>query len=318
MSGKTQKSLPVVWQVSVLPLINDRTLITGVILNKVPYDASKKTGKFGNFINILKTFFTTSYAGKKISINSKGINTNTETDASGGFWTVLDSKLEGELEITIPNNIEPLRIIQDYPVVHKNSNSKFGIISDIDDTIIDSFAVSFFKRIATLMFTTPEKRNPIKFTNGLYKSYGKEKTKIYYVSKSESNLFGMLTNFIVHSGFPKGILFLTRYVNLWGLVINKKPVDFKIDKIRFLIQNTPEKKFILFGDDGQRDMEIYSEIVKAFPESILKIYIRQTESKLNLSIQRQLEKIRKDAVPVKYFKSDDDIEESDKMPIDNS
>ncbi len=315
MGRGTSRSYPVVWQISALQLVNKRTLIAGVLLTKVPYDVNRKSNTFRNLVNIIRTYFINTYANKSITLIANSISTKTRTDDRGSFRIIADYQLKGEIEIFIPNRTSPLKIIQSYPVIHKTTHPVLGIISDIDDTVVESFSVSFFKRIAVILFKTPKQRNPISFTNKLFKAYNKQKVNIYYVSKSEGNLFGNLTNFIEHSGLPKGLLILTPYLTLWRLLSTKKAVDFKLNNIRFILENTDEQEYILFGDDGQRDMEIYTEIAKIFPKKVREIYIRQTKVKINFSKKQGIEKLRNTGVPVKYFKSDDIIEKPDKLLI---
>jgi phosphatidate phosphatase APP1 len=152
MGTRTPKPFPAVWQISALSLVNKRTLITGVLLTNVPYDVNRKSGNFRNLVNIIRTYFINPYANKDISLISNGITTNIRTDGNGSFWIIADYKQEGKLEITIPDKLKPLKIIQNYPIIHNTTHSTLGIISDIGDTIIESFSVSFFKRIAALLF----------------------------------------------------------------------------------------------------------------------------------------------------------------------
>lgn len=313
MGRRIQKPFPIVWQLSTLPLMNKRTLITGVLLTNAPYDGNRKLNGFRNLVNIISTYFITPYSNKNISLVADGVTTNTKTDTTGGFWTIADYQHEGRIDVIVHGGNIPLKVIHNYPIAYKSMGGILGVISDIDDTIIESFTADFFKRVAVLLFRTPEKRKPIDFTHKLFKVFEERQANTYYVSKSESNLFGTLTNFIEHSGLRKGVLFLTPYMNFWKLLSTKKATDFKMNRIRFLIENTSEKKYILFGDDSQRDMEIYFEVAKAFPKSILKIYIRQTKPKISLSRKQGIESLRKTGIPIKYFKADDHMEESDTL-----
>ena len=51
-------------------------------------------------------------------------------------------------------------------------------------------------------------------------------------------------------------------------------------------------------------MEIYSEIAKEFPNSILKIYIRQTKKKVLLYQKQMWEKLKLTGVPIQCFKAE--------------
>ena len=304
--------IPVVWQLSALH-INKRTLINGVLLTGIPYSYRKKQRGFRNLIKIIKSYFISTYSNKEITIRSNGETINTVTDNNGSFRIVTNSLHKGEIKINILSKDKPLRILQEYPIIIENTNSVIDVISDIDDTIIISYTADFLKRISTLLFKAPNKREVIGFTQKMFDEFKKLDARVFYVSKSESNLFGFLTAFIEHNQLPKGVLFLTPYLKFCKLINSKKGIDFKIDNIRFLIENTSPKNYVLFGDDSQRDMEIYYSITKEFPHRILKIYIRQTKAKIVLNQKRMRENLKSLGVPIKHFKSDDDLEVSDEL-----
>ena len=50
--------------------------------------------------------------------------------------------------------------------------------------------------------------------------------------------------------------------------------DYKLGVLRNILSFYPELSFILIGDSGQEDPEIYRAIVDEYPERILAIYIR--------------------------------------------
>ena len=303
---------PVVWQLSALHL-NKGTLFSGVLLTGIPYSYSKKNDGFRNLIKVIKSYFIRTYSNKGITITSNGETINTITDNNGSFRIITNSLHKGEIEISIAGNDDPLKIIQEYPIIIENTHSAIDVISDIDDTIIVSYTADFFKRISTLLFKAPNKRKVIGFTQKMFDKFKKLDARIFYVSKSESNLFGFLTVFIEHNHLPKGVLFLTPYLRFCQLLNPKKDVDFKIENIRFLIENTSPKNYVLFGDDSQRDMDVYYNITKEFPHRILKIYIRQTKVKILQNQKRMRENLKSVGVPIKYFKSDDGLEVSDEL-----
>lgn len=194
-----------------------------------------------------------------------------------------------------------MRIVQNYPVIFKKKESPFGVISDIDDTIIVSYSTSFIKRIKVLAFSLPQKRKVVNFTQNLLSEFQKHGTDFLYISKSESNLFALLTTFIKHNKLPVGNLILTHYLTFSQLLSPKKGLNYKLNKIYFILKNTGTKQFVLFGDDSQKDMEVYSEIAEEFPERILKIYIRQTKRKVLPYQKRMHERLLLTSIPIVYF-----------------
>ena len=305
---KIFNNIPIVWQISALHLTAERTLFSGVILNNSPFTYDAKIGVIRNLIKVIKSYFIRAYANKEISITSNGSTINTNTDSHGGFQVIFGFQHNGEVKINITGLDKPLRILQTYPISFHNTNSPFDVISDIDDTIIISYTSDFFKRVGVLTLTPPRKRKVIGFPQKMLDEFKKQDARIFYVSKSESNLFGVLTSFITHNNLPKGKLFLTPYLNFRQLLFEKKDKDFKTESIRFLIGNSENKKYVLFGDDSQQDIDIYSKIAGEYPRQILKIYIRQTKNKISPYQKRMLEKLKSSNLPVEYFKADTKID----------
>jgi len=299
--------MPIVWQISVLHL-NKKTLLSGVLLKGIPFTYDEQIGNFRNLLKVLRSYFIGVYANKEIaiSVNDKIIYTN--TDKYGSFSVVVDFLCKGELTIKIADSNKPLKILQSYPIVFQNTESPFDVISDIDDTIIVSYTADFFKRIGTLAFTAPQKRKTIGFTQKLFEEFKKQDVRVFYVSKSESNLFAMLTAFIELNNLPKGMLILTPYLKFGQLLHPKKGRDYKLKNIRFIFENSGTKDFVLMGDDSQRDMEIYTDIAKEFPERVMKIYIRQTKRKVLPRQKRMWIELKATGVPVKYFKADTPVD----------
>ena len=298
--------MAVVWQISILHL-NKRALLSGVLLKDKPFIYDKKISSFRNLLKVVKSYFIDVCKNREITITIGNKKINTQTDEHGGFSVDLDYIPKGEYKINFTGDKQTLEFLQTYPIVFKNTRGSFDVISDIDDTIIYSYTASFFKRIGTIAFTLPHKRKPIEFTQNLLEEFKKQDSRVFYISKSESNLFRLLSTFIEKNNLPRGPLFLTPYLKFSQLFKSKKH-NFKLDNIRFVLKNSGNKKFVLFGDDSQRDMEVYTIIVKEFRERILKVYIRQTQRKILPYQKLMWEKLELTEVPVNYFKANHELD----------
>jgi phosphatidate phosphatase APP1 len=99
---------------------------------------------------------------------------------------------------------------------------------------------------------------------------GSEGNPIFYVSKSPWNLYVPLVEFLELQGIPAGPLLLRDY----GKHLLFAPDRHKEHGIARILATYPKLKFVLIGDSGEEDPEIYSEIVRRFPDRIRVIYIR--------------------------------------------
>lgn len=165
-----------------------------------------------------------------------------------------------------------------------SSNSSFGVISDIDDTILHTGVISTLKwrLIFNTLFKNAESRSPLegaaKFYHLLHRgATGKEANPIFYVSHSPWNLYRYLELFLTKNDFPKGPILLRTLGALRGREKAEKPQ--KQTEIIDILNLYPERKFILIGDGGEHDPDIYIEIAEAFPERIKAIYIRSVKHK---------------------------------------
>jgi phosphatidate phosphatase APP1 len=162
--------------------------------------------------------------------------------------------------------------------------AEFGVISDMDETIIQTGLGSTlrWKVIVNTFATDSEERIPLtgaqELCNLLYGgTTGYSENPFFYLSNSPWNLFDYLSSFLEKYNFPKGPLLL-RDIGLE----NKKKTSLlegnKYLKTKQILEAFPELNFILIGDAEDSDAEIYLEIARNFPNRILSIYIRKVSN----------------------------------------
>ncbi|WP_158847248.1 App1 family protein [Algibacter sp. L1A34] len=166
-----------------------------------------------------------------------------------------------------------------------SGSTRFGVISDIDDTILHTGIVSMFKwRVLFNTFLkSAGKRLPLEGAAEFYKllhkgKAGHEANPIFYVSHSPWNLYRYLDYFLKQNKFPAGPIILRKFPS----VFKRKSKDEKPEKQREIInllKSYPDLKFILIGDCGEHDPDIYIEITQVFPDRISAIYLRSVKHK---------------------------------------
>jgi len=126
----------------------------------------------------------------------------------------------------------------------------------------------------------------------------------FYVSSSEWNLYEFLQDFFHVQNIPKGPFLLQEYKSgLRDLLFTGGGShQHKEDKIRRLMLLFPKLKFILIGDSGQRDTEIYRQILHEFPDRILAVYIRKIGKKDEFDLETTHE-FEKEEVPLLMLES---------------
>ncbi|NNC83235.1 MAG: DUF2183 domain-containing protein [Flavobacteriales bacterium] len=169
-------------------------------------------------------------------------------------------------------------------VMQPGKNARFGIISDVDDTVIHTGVSSRFKwrlmvnSVAAHSYERKALNGAAGFYSALHKGpTAKEQNPVFYVSNSPWNLHEYLSTFLQHHSFPEGTLLLRDF----GLKTMKKAHPFlegaKYKHVVQILKMYPHLPFILLGDAAELDADIYLHIAKEFPEQIQAIYIRAVD-----------------------------------------
>ncbi len=168
------------------------------------------------------------------------------------------------------------------PVLQVGPAAKFGLISDIDDTVLFS-SVTDWKMAAQLTFLhNARTRKPLKGVAELYRALqsganGEGRNPIFYVSSSPWNLYDLLEDFFALNAIPFGPVFLRDYGTDADKFLASKGHGHKLERARDVIKRLPLLRWVLLGDSGQADAEIYSELAREFGDRILAIYIRDVD-----------------------------------------
>jgi len=160
------------------------------------------------------------------------------------------------------------------------SLSLFGVISDIDDTVLVSDATSLLKMARLTFFNNARTRLPFEGVSAFYRALqsGPDHSlfnPIFYVSSSSWNLYDLLVDFFNVHGIPKGPLMLRDLGFDKDNFLKSSHLGHKMVQIEHILITYPHLPFILIGDSGQHDPEIYRQVVIDFPGRIKAIYIRE-------------------------------------------
>lgn len=239
----------------------------------------------------------------KASFNGKEIETQTDAE---GFFEVefrfeqpINYKKSGkkvELEL-LETKTEDDFIKAEGEIFVPGEDAEFGVISDIDDTVMISRINHFFEKLKLMLLEDATERTPFPgigaFLHALrLGSDGKGNNPIFYVSGSEWNLYDLLVNFMQYHEIPAGPLLLKDK----GSGLNPGKLEtgdkkYKQQKIKHILETYPQLKFICIGDSGQHDAETYRKIQEEYPGRLLAIYIRDVTSKEG---DRKVKEIKKE------------------------
>jgi phosphatidate phosphatase APP1 len=125
----------------------------------------------------------------------------------------------------------------------------------------------------------------------------------FYVSSSEWNLYDDLNEFFKHNGLPKGA-FLLNKIKKWHQLFKtgKTKHEDKLRRIDRILKVFPKQRFVLLGDNSQKDPEIYATIANKYPDRIAAIYLRNISSTKELATLRLLTSIQNKEIHTCLFK----------------
>ncbi|MDR0960817.1 MAG: DUF2183 domain-containing protein [Propionibacteriaceae bacterium] len=162
------------------------------------------------------------------------------------------------------------------PVLIVADDIRFGIISDIDDTVITTYLPRIFIAAYNSFVVTESARIPVAGMARMYRDLLRDHpgSPLIYLSTGAWNTQPFLERFIGHHGFPPGPMLLTD----WGPTNNgwfRSGPEHKIRSLHRLILDFPHIRWLLVGDDGQLDPRLYAEFAAAHPDHVAGIAIRE-------------------------------------------
>lgn len=223
-------------------------------------------------------------AGAAVTARFCGAEHRVETDRDGYFrlhleprqpppadrsWHPVDLLLEGEHPVRAQGRVF-------IPPRH----CRFVVISDIDDTIMYTGVANKLAMLWRLFVEDAERRIPFPGVTALYRALhdgasGIEGNPMLYVSRGPWGIYDILDAFFRIHDVPVGpILFLREWGISWKSPLPRRAEDHKQDLIRNMLDLYGDLPFILIGDSGQHDPEVYRDIVEENPGRVLAVLIR--------------------------------------------
>jgi phosphatidate phosphatase APP1 len=284
----------------------NRLYVKGRVLkDKAIRKATDKDTVWNNLLSMYKRFESDEVPHARLKMDFQGHPQYVITDKEGYFTFNLftDTALTWN-NMWYEVGVELIEAPYSFTETIKNTafvlvppaDAEYGIISDIDDTIVKTTATNLLAMSRNTFLHNAHSRLPFAGVSEFYKSLqlgrnGKRNNPFFYVSSSPWNLYDLLIDFLDLNDIPEGPLLLRDF----GLDVDKGSaghMGHKYKEIRQILEAYPHLQFVLIGDSGQEDPKIYREIVSAFPGRILAIYIRDVQlsdrEKIALSISKEL------------------------------
>lgn len=249
-----------------------------------------------NVANALRTFESDEVPGARVFFDYRGqtfervadaegycyVHADVEGEASPEPWDDIDAELLG---VPVGRRVDERTFTGE--VADLSREARYAVVTDIDDTLLKTHVTSLLKWRALwhTLFDNAHTRVAFEGAAELYRAlnYGPEGERddnpVFYLSRSPWNLYGMLESFLDRRGFPRGPIFL-RDVGI-GYSAPGSEAGHKAATLLRLIGDFPGLQFVLIGDSGERDADIYLSVAAKHPERIAAIVIRNVRDNAN-------------------------------------
>jgi len=267
------------------------TLRGRVLLDKQPSEARPGDSYLTNFIRNFGFLDSDEVRQAEVDVRFAGQTVRTTTDRDGLFEIQLDldqslspgfHTVEAQL---IPDPDNPLEIApaKGQVVIQCQDDQSFGVISDIDDTVQYTHVSNKWDAFKSLFLSNETTLQEVPGMAALYQALDQANDgcvdgDVSYLSGSPMNYVGRVENFLAAHDFPQGPIQLKNFGFRAGEDNPIKQTDYKLNHLREMFETYPQKSFILFGDSGEKDPEIYTQIAQEYPEQVQAIFIHHVSS----------------------------------------
>ena len=248
--------------------------------------------RWQNLLNMVRRLESDPMPFAKVRVRLGGETQDLVADDEGFVheWIKLAEPLEDnlthtlELELVGTAATTPVRGASH--VFVPSAGCTFGTISDMDDTVLQSDVTVLLRAARLMLLENSRTRLPFPGVAAFYRALRDGRTgtgpknPIFYVSSSPWNLHDVIVDFLEAHEIPAGPLLLRDWDLRSALAGHS---NHKSSIIREILDGYPWMKFILVGDSGQEDPEIYASIVAEYPGRILAVYIRDVSRTANRS-----------------------------------
>ncbi len=241
----------------------------GRVLSRRQAEAvSKEPGLLRN-MRAMASHFVTREVGD-VEVEVAGIKTRSGEEGYFKVCVPVPHKQTAYLTVTLPAHGYECQA----PIVIPDPDAQFGIISDIDDTIMQTGAFNLACNLWTTLTGSVESRKIFPDTVALIRTRQASKNPVFFVSSSPWNLHSFLSAVFQRNDVPFGPKFLRDLGISKTQFIKSSHGSHKGDAIDTIISANPGLRFVLIGDTGQHDGQVYLEAIERHKTVIAEVCLR--------------------------------------------
>ena len=271
---------------------------------------TERASTWRNILDTLHRLDSDEIPGARIRARLGGRTWETTTDEEGYFVLDLDPAEPlapgwHEVELELVESVgKPERRVERERVLVPSVAADFGVVSDVDDTVIRTHSTDLLQTIATVFGGGARDRVVVPGIPAFYRALARGAddegaNPIFYVSRSTWNLYDLFEEFLDLNDIPAGPLFLADQRLIEAPSRLRGIASAKFDTIHTLLRTYPTLPFILVGDSGMHDPELYEGIVQNHPGRIRAVYIHDvSDAERDAQVQRIAASLAAQGVPL--------------------
>ncbi len=233
-----------------------------------------RSEKPGKKIRGWRSFASVAVDSAEVIISVNGVEHSVVTDRGGLIDTVVPAQLTPgwhDIQIRCADSATV-----DAPSFIVDPDSRFGLISDVDDTVMVTSLPRPLLAAWNTFVLDEHARRPVPGMAVLYERLLQEHpgAPVFYLSTGAWNVAPALSRFLNRHLYPSGPLLLTE----WGPTHDRwfrSGRDHKRNSLLRLADEFPGLQWVLVGDDGQHDEELYGDFVASHGDQVRAVAIRQ-------------------------------------------
>ena len=251
--------------------------------------------KWTNFRQMLALFATDEVADVTVVSG----DTEAVSDEEGYVTLVLERDGAGPGWHEVPVSVKGEAHPEPFPVLVPSPEARFGVISDIDDTMLRTGAYSLAKNLWTSLTGNIATRSLFPDSVRLMERLSEDGLNpVFYVSSSPWNLHWFLQEIFAAHGLVRGPTFLRDLGLSETQFISGTHGDHKGASIDAILAANPGLPFVLIGDTGQHDAHVYLDAARRHPGRVARVILREPGPGPDAASSHAIEEMEAEGVEV--------------------
>jgi phosphatidate phosphatase APP1 len=250
----------------------DHLVVRGRVLSEVTRrDPKAGQSWLTNLRQMLALFLTDEVA--RVEVRSGGVRATTDEE---GYFTLTLPRVDAPGWHDIPVSVAGFEDVTTCPTLVPRDDAQFLVISDIDDTVLQTGAYVLWRNLLTSLTGNSLTRHVFPDAITLMHRLSAEgRNPIFYVSSSPWNFNQFLDQIFKRAGLVKGPTFLRDLGLSENQFITGTHGDHKGGSIDTILAANPHLPVILMGDTGQHDAQVYLDAIARHPDRIRCVVLRE-------------------------------------------